>query len=268
MITIKSIEELNILIGEIEGWDFFVQGYDLDKPHYVLYQKNQNIIRANFTWGVNKILTIPQIASTIDLVNEKFNIVLHGLHDNNTVNFKSSSTLPPGIVATQKYYVVDSTSNSFKISNTLGGAPIDIVNLGTGTLSIFCNKRNFLPAGVNAITSFFNISDHLLSDDDPISFDASPGGYVAWPVDIGKTYYVVNSNANSFQISETIGGSFVPLINTGLLEQYFLTNYGSENLVNQIVFEQSTDNGASYTAIGTLVFDYGNLGRLIKATWI
>lgn len=267
MITISGIPISNILIGEVPGWDFSLEGYDLDKPHYLYYKKDQEIIRANLTWGVNKILTITQNSSNIDLVNDRFNVILHGLYNNNRISFKSSSTLPGGIVQTQFYYVVQASVNSFKISATLGGAAVDLLNLGSGTLTISCNKYAYLPAAVNTVLHQFSIADHLLVDGDQISFDSTPGGFVAWPIEIGRTYYVINSSSGTFQISETLAGPVFNFINQGSGIQTYLKDYGSENLVKSVVFEQSANNGSSYQTIGEFDYDYGNLGKLIGAFW-
>lgn len=268
MIVIKSIEELNVLISEIQNWNFSVEGYDLDKPRFLKYQKDQTIIRADLTWGVNKIISFAQNSINIDLINKKFNFILHGLYDNNRVKLKSSSALPSGLVNNQYYYIIESTANSFKLSSTLGGSPVNILSLGTGNLTISCNKFQFSNTEISLLNNRFDISNSLLNDGDQISFDTESSSFLAWPLDIGRNYFVVNSNISNFQISLTSGGSPVSFINTGGAIQYYLMDYGAENNIKNIKYEISNDGGMSYTTIGNLRYNYSNLGKLLGTNWL
>lgn len=59
----------------------------------------------------------------------------HGFVNNQIVKF-NSITSTGGILVNTPYYVVNSTSNSFQVSLTQGGPAINLVNNGTGTLSL------------------------------------------------------------------------------------------------------------------------------------
>lgn len=61
----------------------------------------------------------------------------HGFFANQPVIFTTSGTLPTGLVAGEIYYVVATglTTNSFSVSATAGGAPIETTAAGTGTIT-------------------------------------------------------------------------------------------------------------------------------------
>jgi len=65
---------------------------------------------------------------TTDLVEA----TAHGLEDGDQVEFSAINTTT-GIVIDTKYYVVNSTANSFQVALTEGGAPIDLIDDGDGT---------------------------------------------------------------------------------------------------------------------------------------
>lgn len=57
----------------------------------------------------------------------------HGLHVGTRLRFTTTTTLPAGLVAATDYYVIEVTENTFKVSATPGGGPVDITDAGTGT---------------------------------------------------------------------------------------------------------------------------------------
>lgn len=56
----------------------------------------------------------------------------HGLSDGQKVQVLSDTTLPAGLAVDTIYYIVESTSNDFKLSLTPQGAAVDITSQGTG----------------------------------------------------------------------------------------------------------------------------------------
>lgn len=54
----------------------------------------------------------------------------HGLTDNDIITF-SGTAVPTGIVEGQEYYVIDATTNTFRVSATKGGAAVDFSDDGT-----------------------------------------------------------------------------------------------------------------------------------------
>lgn len=70
---------------------------------------------------------------TVDISNDTLNSKGHGLSSSNQILLKSTGTLPGGIDETISYYVVEETEDTFKISLTYEGSPINITNSGIGT---------------------------------------------------------------------------------------------------------------------------------------
>lgn len=68
------------------------------------------------------------------LTNDQLFSVAHGMADGDRVLLYNvfSETLPTGLTEGTLYYVVNSATNTFKVSATLGGAAIDITALGGG----------------------------------------------------------------------------------------------------------------------------------------
>jgi hypothetical protein len=59
----------------------------------------------------------------------------HGLADNTVVRLTTSATLPTGFTSSSDYYVVSSTSDTFKLASSSGGTPIAFTDAGSGTHS-------------------------------------------------------------------------------------------------------------------------------------
>jgi hypothetical protein len=61
----------------------------------------------------------------------------HGLVDGNVVNVVTTGAVPGGLLpAPQTYYVIAATTNTFKLSSTLAGPPVDITNSGIGVHTV------------------------------------------------------------------------------------------------------------------------------------
>lgn len=57
----------------------------------------------------------------------------HGLSDGDLLKLSTTTTLPAGLAINTAYYVINKTTDTFKLSLTSGGSAIDITNTGTGT---------------------------------------------------------------------------------------------------------------------------------------
>jgi hypothetical protein len=87
----------------------------------------------------------------------------HGLTLNDSVEFTTTGTLPTGIVASTKYFVISAwlTANAFQISATLGGTAIDtsVGQSGTHTLykttpvSVWVNDNRVSPVSLASVTA-------------------------------------------------------------------------------------------------------------------
>jgi hypothetical protein len=56
----------------------------------------------------------------------------HGYEDNDMVYLLSSGDLPAGLSSAIPYYIINSTSDTFKLSLTSGGAAVNITDTGAG----------------------------------------------------------------------------------------------------------------------------------------
>jgi len=75
------------------------------------------------------ILTATFTAATTDIITS----TAHGLKNGDMVVLTTSGTLPAGLSTGTVYFVIDKTTNTFKLSLTANGASIDITGTGTGT---------------------------------------------------------------------------------------------------------------------------------------
>ena len=89
----------------------------------------------------------PQIVITCTVTTSS-NIVTalgHRLDDDDTVEFKTSNTLPAGLALSTTYYVIGSNidAGTFKVSTSSGGSEVNITNTGTGTHKVQASSRFF-----------------------------------------------------------------------------------------------------------------------------
>lgn len=96
--------------------------------------------------GTNLMIVDPGVAGyvyrdggddfTADAGTDVITSAAHGRPDNSTIQVSNSGgALPAGLSADTTYYVINSTTDTFKVSTTLGGAAVDITDAGTGTHS-------------------------------------------------------------------------------------------------------------------------------------
>ena len=57
----------------------------------------------------------------------------HGLSNGDVLLLTTSNTLPAGLSTATPYYVIDKTTDTFKLSASSGGSAVDITDTGTGT---------------------------------------------------------------------------------------------------------------------------------------
>jgi len=99
----------------------------------LVYEGNPTTIQlaaASFTFATTDVDTT---AETITETN-------HGLANGDVVYFSSTTTIPAGLTAGRKYYVVGRTANTFQVSAEYGGAAVDISSTGAGTHTCYYGK--------------------------------------------------------------------------------------------------------------------------------
>lgn len=78
------------------------------------------------------LTSITQVATINDALFTRAN---HGLPNGTALVLTTSGGLPTGLALATHYYVVEATTDTFKVSLTPGGAIVDISTAGTGTHS-------------------------------------------------------------------------------------------------------------------------------------
>lgn len=83
------------------------------------------------------------VAVTVYPVTNLFTSAAHGLTANSPVRFTALS-LPSGLIFSATYYVIASglTADAFKVSATVGGSEIDILDTGKGTLYFTSSEQS------------------------------------------------------------------------------------------------------------------------------
>ena len=74
--------------------------------------------------------------SAVNTTNNTITTTSHGLSNGDRIRFvrnTTSAVLPGGLTEGTEYYVVNVSGDTFKVSNTSGGAAIDITSVGTST---------------------------------------------------------------------------------------------------------------------------------------
>ena len=159
---------------------------------------------------------------TVDTATDIITSASHGLVDSNIVHVASTATLPTGLSANTVYYVISSTSSTFKLSLTSGGAAIDLTTTGSGTHSVYDefqvpDFRSVLPMGAGTGSLTFNFattdintgtevitvpSNTTLYTGQPIVYTTS--GTVAGDLVASTTYYAIRLSATTISIADSL----------------------------------------------------------------
>jgi hypothetical protein len=79
--------------------------------------------------GTAKVFT----AATTDVITS----AAHGWENGQAVLMSTTGVLPAGTAIETRYFVIDKTTDTFKVSLTSGGSAVDITDTGTGVHSVF-----------------------------------------------------------------------------------------------------------------------------------
>jgi len=83
------------------------------------------------------------VAANVNFVSDTFTSTAHGLSNGHLVSISSGGTLPAGLSAAINYYVITSTTNTFQLSLTPGGAAVNMTSAGAGTHTVELVKVAF-----------------------------------------------------------------------------------------------------------------------------
>lgn len=153
-------------------------------------------------------------------------ITNHGLVDGEKIYFDGD--VPTGLSAgpSNVYYVIASTTNSFKVSLTRGGDAVDLTTQGSPGDAMHVHKQ-FISKNAEITldaykgievencqfsqsTDTFTSTAHGLSNGEVVRFKT--GSVDGFTLDVN--YYVVSAATNTFQLSLTSGGAAVTVTGT------------------------------------------------------
>lgn len=181
---------------------------------------------------------------TADNTTDTFTLPGHGLPNGNPVTFNTSGTMPTGLYKSTRYWVVTVTTDTFQISDTRGGTPINFTSNGTGllTASSNCGLSNWTVSGNTIIGHRSNntTQDYWVDNADHITItgNVSTGARHATARGIflrDASHCVINGN--SFDESYATG----LLESTGCRKNIWTSNRVPSKTFSDLVTSVSTD---------------------------
>lgn len=76
----------------------------------------------------------PAIAVDVNVTSNVFSATGHPYQNGDVVTLSTTGSLPAPLVSTRDYWIVERATNSFKLSETAGSAPIDITTTGSNSI--------------------------------------------------------------------------------------------------------------------------------------
>lgn len=134
------------------------------------------------------------------------------------VEFTTTGTLPSPLVPFQQYRVLSSglTATQLKISDTVGGTPIDITDIGSGVHSFWIRplqNRGTVTANFSTdVLTLVPISTFFLLPN-AVRMRFTTTGTLPAPLVVGTDYFALNSTDKDFQINN--GGSPLNITTAG-----------------------------------------------------
>jgi hypothetical protein len=145
--------------------------------------------------------------AVVDYTTDTITINGHNLDDGDVVLY----TVPAapayaigGTVSGGFYYVVNKTLNTFQISATSGGTPINLTD--PYSLTFDANDLSVFDAANDKI-----IAANIFADGDQVTYTNGGGEDIGGLTD-GSQYYIVSSSPTEFKVSATSGGAPIDLL--------------------------------------------------------
>lgn len=145
---------------------------------------------------------------TADAATDVLTMTAHGLTDRDEVQVTTNSLLPEGLGLGLNYYVIVLSTNTFKLSDTPGGQPIEITSAGSGTHSVRRHAAYF-----TAASGLCTTAEHRFYDRDEVRLTTT--GTLPAPLAAGTNYYISLTDRNSYRLSATPGGATITTTTAG-----------------------------------------------------
>jgi hypothetical protein len=152
--------------------------------------------------------------------------VNHGLAPGAAVSFSTTGALPTGLVAGTTYYVANAGfgTNSFSVSATVGGAPINTSGVQSGVQTataaqgwqqisfgreiLFAQYQSSVTITI-ASPGVVTWTGHKLANGQAVIFEPASGAVLPTGIVAGNVYYVVSAAANTFEVATAPGGAAI-----------------------------------------------------------
>lgn len=196
--------------------------------------------------AANNVLGTKSIPTTVDLAADTFT---GNIPNGVEVTFPElyATKLPRGIFPNTRYYVVNSTATTFKVSLTVGGTAIDLQTPTTGGVP---QNVGFVP-NIKSIASTVGIASTNtftgnLPNGTAVVFNTqiplraavtNAAVSAALPSGINSytTYYVMNSNGTTFQVSTSFTNpTRVTLVSNSVGPIYYMASLPDSSEVNLV----------------------------------
>ncbi len=110
------------------------------------YDGNSPVEHGFLTYPEDVTTTVGDHVFTAN-VNDTLTATAHGLSNDNTVTLTTTTTLPAPFVVGTTYYVINASTDTFKLSATSGGAAVNVTDTGTGVHTFHNTTGGSLPVG-------------------------------------------------------------------------------------------------------------------------
>ncbi len=153
------------------------------------------------TKDTTRVTKVFNQATDVNAGTDVFTIAAHGFDNGDIVKYTTAGTSPAGITSGQHYRIVDSTTNTFKLTTLSPNVLIQSGANGLGVFTIGGDTYTFnMVRDVDYVNYTIEFLDHGLENGDVVTFSTSgtpPTGLIN-----GRQYQVVNTTVSDFQIKE------------------------------------------------------------------
>jgi flagellin-like hook-associated protein FlgL len=178
----------------------------------------------------------------------------HGFQNGDAIKYTQTTLANEigGLDTGRTYYVVgrDASGNSFKLSDTLGGSPIDLSSAGIGTQS-FAKLTVFSQPSTPFANGAQLIYDGIASSGSTASNMTIGDTYTVHAPNGGSSFQLLNSSGNVVSTTSTVPQLFRGIGQSSFIDQYDAVTIASHGFQNGDVVKYSAANTASQ--IGGLI---------------
>ena len=135
---------------------------------------------------------------------ETFNSTAHGFANGEAVRlYTASGTLPDGVAATLRYYIVTATADAFQLSLTSGGSVVTIADNGSGTLNVGRDPISVVDVltGTEKTVTSTNSVDYLVATTPSTTFKATTIADYTFIVDTDQTVAMDSTTSTDHSVA-------------------------------------------------------------------